>query len=1786
MAKHRSRLKGILVVIASIMLAVTLCGVFYYFKVKQNENYQNQLHFRELQNISTSFNNGIGQLNNYTRLRIKYENKKRQINHSMTALVADIEQFHLNANTSLQALQELEFELESVFESAESDVKQDTKIYADIDEAERSLEAISGLKIRYRIELEALRDKEYRFEERFDQLLDSFNEGNQLGRFFGEHCSERKVNCLWLLNLFIGLERLYEKDYISDALLTSIESQQLEQAIEIDPTSIQRLDEQLVIHENAIAERIQQETQQQVNTLVKNFNGNVDKFIERTRLEAEALKEKVRKREANKPEQSPDESDKPMASNAMAPLQQVQPVSSQKVKRLDPLNESIAINTKVQNFAQMFRKDLKQAQSVLIQVINESIINRYHLSSRQMLVNNIDDKTELLANELNTHKANAKILAEQETKNIEELQAAIKKNNELAQSESEQIVVSMEKHLESIEGRLHEYELFNAKNALIKTSSKVLHQLRNIKRCLSRTIINRELCPDYQKLTTEFVGKLKSTKDIFIESGSALRRLSILNDLDTAFDSQSVFHHYANEQDYTANAILDYRDASINIQLSKSAYAKVPIEDISGEKSERYPLVLLVDQQGHKIASKMNPKKNASLVGLEFKQVQPILAKLLHQQHNGKKAATNEDEENTITTNSALGFSGTVDTIIAGVEYRLFISPLSILPAVELHSHNGVNGQQEAISRLYLIGFREKATLSAAKLSISRSLIIAGILLFAAVLALIPLLKLRFVSESQAFSTLDRHLAVLGLLFLIAIGTIASLDYWRYGKKKQEISETSKAIFGQMKTNFAHEVELLANYANKQLKIAQQEDNKFSRFKDLLFNSPLEDEEAQAHQDSHLWFLDNLFYLTAKNGSLEDSAKFDGIAYWPHAKFYRTEGDNISLASRNYAKKALTNELWSTQNFESDFEECSNGLYIERLFNLRDARLTTQFSRSCNRDDEKYNDVISYGTKLQTFFKAVLPEGFGYLVFDNAQGTVLYHSDDKRRSLVENIYVETDNNPLIKAIGNTPLDHNFPISFDSVYGGKMHNFTIGQLYAGVPWSLVVFYDKEALRSVNLITTTISLFICIIITLIIYCLLLLLRKRMRRILVWGQWYEQGEHYLKSKRIVIVIIGIALVVFCTYGVCKNIYMHIEHRYADFVNARLAQQVQNAINAQNNYRKEVIDTSLKQYGFSDKVPSLAVSNQSQTTIPCYLGGGRYEDHCVLIQPSSTRGHKEFIANQTDSFGLGFESIIEYIWSYSVLKSTIDENIAVVNKLAEVNWSCTQSKLPSIGCSQVDRNDNISRHKVEADKADNLAINTIDTITFWPITIALLVIILLAFMFKVVLVDWMLERLLGIDIPNHFRQLSQNKDNLLYHLKNGFFENHRFAQVIRANSAVQQALFFDPLVLKTLSPIGKRVINVAHWYQAPAVANLDAEFTQESGLSLMVDAGDNFNVIKQLTKNDSVESTINSLFSEHDVQWPLKEKRTLLLSGFENIANNPDSRQFALEVMDALMKEPLLNIIIFCELSPLYKLTKQSEYPSTSIEDNASPAEVICWSRLFTQFKKIYQWSAPAKLFLGEQKYLSPAQTLINELRSWPELHQLIDDFCQFHQASFRSGSLNHAQLSYYIKNYTSACRTDALSQVNQYWSSSQVVDFFSSYSGALYRFRWQLCTKAERLLLYQIANNFEPNPRNLAPIEHLTRRGYIYRDCGWHIINESFRQFILTAEPPEVMQRWLDEANENIWRYLRIPFFALLIAMLAIMVYSATDAIETAIGVLTGILGLIPLAIRNFTLFKGGS
>ncbi len=275
------------------------------------------------------------------------------------------------------------------------------------------------------------------------------------------------------------------------------------------------------------------------------------------------------------------------------------------------------------------------------------------------------------------------------------------------------------------------------------------------------------------------------------------------------------------------------------------------------------------------------------------------------------------------------------------------------------------------------------------------------------------------------------------------------------------------------------------------------------------------------------------------------------------------------------------------------------------------------------------------------------------------------------------------------------------------------------------------------------------------------------------------------------------------------------------------------------------------------------------------------------------------------------------------------------------------------------------------------------------------------------------------------------------------------------------------------------------------------------------------------------------------------------VFIDNFESIAFNADRRLIVLEMLEELIDSGA-SVTLVCDVAPLYMLTHQSRYIPNSMQGECADAqEIVRWSRLLSEFTKYYGWSPPDLEFTEID---ARDRALLKEVSAWPELYRFKDE-------------------------------VDALdSQQAQRLSQEQVIQYISTHAGPIYRRRWSLCTKEEKLLLYQLARNQLINPENIEPLEHLMRRGFVRRDPQWSIVNESFARFVLTAEEERTYLKWMKASEQGLWKVLRVPLFTAALVILGILMYSAQEAIESFLALATGVLALLPLLLRNLSLVRG--
>lgn len=145
-------------------------------------------------------------------------------------------------------------------------------------------------------------------------------------------------------------------------------------------------------------------------------------------------------------------------------------------------------------------------------------------------------------------------------------------------------------------------------------------------------------------------------------------------------------------------------------------------------------------------------------------------------------------------------------------------------------------------------------------------------------------------------------------------------------------------------------------------------------------------------------------------------------------------------------------------------------------------------------------------------------------------------------------------------------------------------------------------------------------------------------------------------------------------------------------------------------------------------------------------------------------------------------------------------------------------------------------------------------------------------------------------------------------------------------------------------------------------------------------------------------------------------------------------------------------------------------------------------------------------------------------------------------------------------------------------------QIIEEILTQATTYYKFVWDSCSSAEKLTLAHLAADRLLSP-NDPDIPRLVRRGLIVRDPVVRLINESFRLFVLAeSRTDKEMAVTESEARKgSSWQYLKV---ALLVTVVVIMVFlfaTQRDLYNSTLVALTSIAAGIPTIFGFFNLFQ---
>ena len=270
----------------------------------------------------------------------------------------------------------------------------------------------------------------------------------------------------------------------------------------------------------------------------------------------------------------------------------------------------------------------------------------------------------------------------------------------------------------------------------------------------------------------------------------------------------------------------------------------------------------------------------------------------------------------------------------------------------------------------------------------------------------------------------------------------------------------------------------------------------------------------------------------------------------------------------------------------------------------------------------------------------------------------------------------------------------------------------------------------------------------------------------------------------------------------------------------------------------------------------------------------------------------------------------------------------------------------------------------------------------------------------------------------------------------------------------------------------------------------------------------------------------------------------------------------QKKLELLEGLVKLGDIRIIIKTDIDPLYYLTSRAHDFWQERGENRIP--LSRWATVLQDFEK-------RRYEANENEFAILRGNFNKELCLIANFNALKEEL----KKSLVDEGWPDRCLQEHAKKLASR------EELREY-SAADVVDQVRDLADAHYRRIWSSCSTDEKMLLFMLAQEGLINWQMKDTVRHLIRRRIVIVDPNFRFMNESFRQFALRAERPEVFQEWEEAVGESTWSRLKVPLFISATALGGFLFITQKEMFTTTIGLLTALTAGAPVLFRFFGAF----
>jgi hypothetical protein len=408
-----------------------------------------------------------------------------------------------------------------------------------------------------------------------------------------------------------------------------------------------------------------------------------------------------------------------------------------------------------------------------------------------------------------------------------------------------------------------------------------------------------------------------------------------------------------------------------------------------------------------------------------------------------------------------------VDITLAGSRYKLYAQPIEITLRTE--------DSQNAETLWVICGLVEASRFRYQTWAISHTVLIVSAFFAGLLLLSWPFLKLIFIGPKDRLRVAEALMLAVSVVIAGSLLTFFFLFGITYKQLEFKLDKQLFALATNFQNNFHQEV----GRALKQIETLDSERQNPSKQ-----NSQQHSQQQEKNKSQDGTLRTNLLTDICERGDCDQEK--NPYPYFKMAFWVSDIGKQLVKWSTNYQNtKRLPVD---TRDY---FTKLTNGYYreldgkrfwLEPINSRNTGAYTVVISREAKRDKFKDASVVALDTNLMSLTRPAIVSGFGYRIID-ANGDVLFPN------IKENFFAECENDNRLRSAVTGHLSDFVSVPFL----GKDARVYVTPLQGLPGWTLIVFRDKEPLRSsfTEIVALSATLFLFYLLPLLLLVAILLL-----------------------------------------------------------------------------------------------------------------------------------------------------------------------------------------------------------------------------------------------------------------------------------------------------------------------------------------------------------------------------------------------------------------------------------------------------------------------------------------------------------------------------------------------------------------------------------------------------------------------------------------------------------------------------------------------------------------------